>query len=73
MQIEEKGKELIIRINKESISPAILLQLLKQLKIEEVASKINLSEEEIWKLSEEIKEDWFERKGKKILKEKGIL
>jgi len=73
MQIEEKGKELIIRINKESISPAILLQLLKQLKIEEVASKINLSEEEIWKLSEEVKKDWFEREGKKILKEKGIL
>ncbi|MCD6215222.1 MAG: hypothetical protein J7J46_09695, partial [Candidatus Desulfofervidus sp.] len=60
-------------INKESISPAILLQLLKQLKIEEVASKINLSEEEIWKLSEEVKKDWFEREGKKILKEKGIL
>jgi len=73
MQIEEKGKELIIRINKESISPAILLQLLKQLKIEEVASKINLSEEEIWKLSEKVKKDWFEREGKKILKEKGIL
>ena len=47
--------------------------MLNRLKIEEIASQIDLSEKEIWELSEKIKQDWWEKEGKKLLKEKGVL
>jgi hypothetical protein len=67
---EEKEKiiiELPLNIDRET-----LLSILNRLKVEEVASQIDLSEEEIWELSEKIKQEWWEKEGKKLLKEKGI-
>ena len=68
---EKEGKiiiELPINIDKES-----LLNILNRLKVEEIASQIDLSEKEIWELSEKVKQEWWDREGKKLLKEKGIL
>ena len=67
---EEKEKiiiELPLNIDRET-----LLSILNRLKVEEVASQIDLSEEEIWELSEKIKQEWWEKEGKKLLKEKSI-
>ena len=65
---EEKEKiiiELPLNIDRET-----LLSILNRLKVEEVASQIDLSEEEIWELSEKIKQEWWEKEAKKTFKRK---
>ena len=72
MLIKEKDKKIIIELPK-NVDREVLFTMLNRLKIEEIASQIDLYEKEIWELSEKIKRDWWEKEGKKLLKEKGIL
>jgi hypothetical protein len=67
-----EGKEKIVIELPINIDREALLGILTRLKIEEIASQIDLSEEEIWELSEKVKQEWWEKEGKKLLKEKGI-
>lgn len=72
MLLKEEEEKIIIELPK-NMDREVLFNMLTRLKIEEIASQIDLSEKEIWELSEKIKRDWWEKEGKKLLKEKGIL
>ena len=51
----------------------MIQDFLKRIEIEEIASQIEISEEEMNKLADEVKRRWWEEEGKKILVEKGII
>jgi hypothetical protein len=69
----KEGKEKIIIELPVNIDRETLWSILNRLEMEEIASQIDLSEEEIWELSEKVKQEWWEKEGEKLLKEKGIL
>ncbi len=70
--IREDSEKFIIEISKK-IPKELVQDILKRLEIEEIASQIDIPEEEINKLADEAKKRWWEEEGKKILIEKGII
>jgi len=72
IKFKEEAESFIIEVPK-TIPKNLIRQLLKRLEIEEVALQIKLSEEEINKLADEAKKKWWEKEGRKILLEKGVL
>jgi len=72
IKFKEEAESFIIEIPK-TIPKDIIRQLLKRLEMEEMTGRIKLSEKEINELADRAKKSWWEKEGKKILIEKGIL
>ena len=72
LAIKESKEKFIIEISKK-IPWELIQDFLKRIEIEEIASQIEISEEEMNKLADELKRRWWEEEGKKILVEKGII
>ena len=72
LAIKESREKFIIEISKK-IPWELIQDFLKRIEIEEIASQIEISEEEMNKLADEVKRRWWEEEGKKILVEKGII
>jgi len=72
LAIKESREKFIIEISKK-IPWELIQDFLKRIEIEEIASQIEISEEEMNKLADELKRRWWEEEGKKILVEKGII
>ena len=72
LAIKESKEKFIIEISKK-IPRELIQDFLKRIEIEEIASQIEISEEEMNKLADEVKRRWWEEEGKKILVEKGII
>ena len=72
IKFKEEAESFIIEIPK-TISKDIIRQLLRRLEMEEIAGQIKLSDKEINELADQAKKSWWEKKGEKILIEKGIL
>jgi hypothetical protein len=72
LAIKESKEKFIIEISKK-IPWELIQDFLKRIEIEEIASQIEISEEEMNKLADEVKRRWWEEEGKKILVEKGII
>ncbi len=46
--------------------------MIERFELEEFVKDVKMSEEDAWTLSEKIKEEWWAKEGKKLLREKGI-
>jgi len=66
--IENKGNQMILRINKKGFSEDYLILLLKRLQVEELAQKSDYSLE-ILSLAEQINQEWWEKNQEDFLKE----
>jgi hypothetical protein len=61
ISLETTENRFIISIDREVIGKDVIFRLLNRLRLEYLVQKIDISEEAINELSEEIKNDWWEK------------
>lgn len=66
LEIENKGNQMILKINKDMFDKDYLISLVKRLKVEELACKSEL-DSEILNIAEEINEDWWKNNSDNFL------
>jgi hypothetical protein len=65
--IENKGDQMILKINKKGFDENYLISLLKRLQVEELAQKSEFSSD-ILSIAEQINQDWWDNNGEQFLK-----
>lgn len=73
MDIKTEDNDIVIRFSKDLLTTKSLNSLIEQIKMNEIAKKSNMIEQQAWDLSEEIKEEWWKKHGKKLLDRAGII
>ncbi len=68
IEIKVKNGDLILSFPKDLISSKYISRFIERLEMEKIAQKSLLSEENAWRLSEEIKESWWNRNRDRFLK-----
>ncbi len=68
IEIKVKNGDLILSFPKDLISSKYISRFIERLEMEKIAQKSLLSEENAWRLSEEIKESWWDRNRDRFLK-----
>ena len=65
--IENKGDQMILKLNKKGFDDSYLINLVKRLQIESLAQKSKFSSE-ILTVADQINQDWWNNNGEKFLK-----
>jgi hypothetical protein len=65
--IENKGDQVILKINRKGFDENYLISLLKRLQIEELAQKSEFSAD-ILDIAEQINEEWWDKNGENFLR-----
>lgn len=65
--IENKGNQMILKINKDGFDEDYLISLLKRLQVEELAKKSDFTSK-IFDLAEQINQEWWDKNGEQFLK-----
>jgi len=65
--IENKGDQMILKLNKKAFDDNYLISLIKRLQIENLAQKSQFSSD-ILTVAEQINEDWWNNNGENFLK-----
>jgi hypothetical protein len=68
LSIETIGREMVIRLNKDSFSDIYLLSLIRRLTLEELAKKADF-DEKVLEIAEEIDQQWWTQNGEEFLKD----
>jgi len=68
IEIKVKNGDLILSFPKDLISSKYISRFIERLEMEKIAQKSLLSEENAWRLSEEIKGSWWNRNRDRFLK-----
>ncbi|MFQ5708274.1 MAG: hypothetical protein ACE5HO_12535 [bacterium] len=68
VQITFKDDEAILRFPKQLVSSGYVQAFLERLRLEAIVEKSQLTEEQAWELSEEIKQEWWQKNKDKLLK-----
>ena len=68
LSIETIGREMVIRLNKDSFDGTFLLSLIRRLTLEELANKADF-DEKVLEISEEIDQQWWTKNGEEFLKD----
>lgn len=68
VQISFIEDEAILKFPKQLISSAYVQEFLERLRLEIIAEKSQLSDDEAWELSEEIKKEWWRKNKDDLLK-----
>lgn len=66
--IENKGNQMIFKLNKKSFDESYLISLVKRLQLESLAQKSGFNSS-ILDVAEEINQDWWNENGEKFLKD----
>ena len=66
--IENKGDQMVLRLNKKGFDENYLIELVKRLQIESLAQKSGFNSS-ILNISEEINRDWWNENGEEFLKD----
>lgn len=66
--IENKGSQMILRLNKKGFDEDYLLSLVRRLQVEELAQKSNFKSS-ILSIAEQINQEWWEKNGEQFLKD----
>lgn len=66
--IENKGDQMILKLNKSRFDENYLISLVKRLQIENLAQKSEFTPE-IMNIAEQINQDWWKTNGDEFLKE----
>ncbi len=65
--VENKGNQMILKINKKGFDENYLIALLKRLQVEELAKESNF-DSEILNTAEQINQYWWDKHGEEFLK-----
>jgi hypothetical protein len=65
--IENKGDQMILRLNKKGFDDNYLISLVKRLQIEDLAQKSKFSSD-VLSVAEQINQDWWSSNSEKFLK-----
>lgn len=65
--IENKGNQMILKLNKKAFDDSYLISLVKRLQIENLAQKSKFNSD-ILTVAEQINQDWWSGNGEKFLK-----
>jgi len=65
--IENKGDQMILKINRKGFDENYLISLLKRLQVEELAQKSDYNSD-ILTIAEQINQDWWDKNGENFLK-----
>lgn len=68
VQISFNDDEAILKFPKQLVSSAYVQEFLQRLRLEAIVEKSQLTEEQAWELSEEIKQEWWQKNKDKFLK-----
>jgi len=68
VQITFKDDDAILKFPKQLVSSGYVQEFLERLRLEAIVEKSQLTEEQAWELSEEIKENWWQKNKEKFLK-----
>jgi len=68
VQISFSDDEAILKFPKQLVSSAYVQEFLQRLRLEAIVEKSQLTEEQAWELSEEIKQEWWQKNKEKFLK-----
>lgn len=66
--IENKGDEMILKLNKKGFDENYLISLVKRLQMESLAKKSGFNSK-ILSVAEQINQDWWDENGEEFLKE----
>ncbi|MCK6619393.1 MAG: hypothetical protein L6Q94_02765 [Calditrichia bacterium] len=72
LEMNKEGDVFTIKFTREEISEDFLRRLLTKFKVEKLLEKSKMTQEQAWKLSEEIKENWWNENKDWILNKIGI-
>ncbi len=64
--IENKGNQMVLKINKKGFDEKYLISLLKRLQVEELAQKSGFTPD-ILSIAEQINQDWWDKNEDKFL------
>ena len=67
LEVLRQGKKILISVDEEMISNDYFLKFLERMKVEEVAQKSRLKEDDAMALAEEIKSDWWKKNKDQLL------
>jgi hypothetical protein len=65
--IHSDTQEIMIRFPKNFVSPVYLNRFIERLELESLAQKNQMTEQQAWTLSEEIKQNWWEQNELEIM------
>jgi hypothetical protein len=65
--IENKGNQMILKLNKKVFDENYLISLVKRLQVEELSKKSDF-DSGILSIAEKINQDWWDKNGDKFLK-----
>jgi hypothetical protein len=65
--IENKGDQVVLKINKKGFDGNYLISLLKRLQVEELAYKSDYNAD-VLSIAEQINQEWWNRNGENFLK-----
>jgi len=65
--IENKGNQMVLKINKKGFDENYLISLLKRLQVEELAQKSDF-DPDILSIAEQINQDWWDKNEDRFLK-----
>ena len=68
VQISFSDNEAIVKFPKNLMSSDYVQEFLQRLRLEAIAEKSQLTEESAWKMSEELKEKWWQENKASFLK-----
>jgi hypothetical protein len=66
--IENKGDQMVLKLNKKGFDDNYLISLVKRLQLESLAHKSGFNSS-ILSVAEQINQDWWDENGKEFLKE----
>ncbi|MEI8366594.1 MAG: hypothetical protein WCF65_09290 [Parachlamydiaceae bacterium] len=66
--IENKGDQMVLKLNKKGFDDKYLISLVKRLQMESLAQKSRLNSS-ILSIAEQINQDWWDENGQKFLEE----
>lgn len=66
--IENKGSQMILKINRKGFNEDYLISLLKRLQVEELAQQSDYNVD-ILNIAEQINQEWWDRNGENFLKD----
>lgn len=66
--IENKGDQMVLKLNKKGFDENYLISLIKRLQLESLAQKSGFNSS-ILSIAEQINQDWWDENGEKFLKD----
>lgn len=72
ISLKKNGNQFVLEFNSLDVSDEFLSRLLCKHRTEKIIEKSELTDEEAWNLSEEIKDNWYKNNKDWILRKAGV-